>query len=518
MISSNIFMNQFIKRNRKRIGSACLLVMCILFVGVDNTLAQSADSSVAGSEKVPRFIHAEIIYADIDATNNRLVIVLSDGIWQYDLGSGQWQFLSDVKALPEDFFEFEFAYNNEKNVLRFWDRGVGRVFEVEPETFSVKRIDQSHTHKNQFKHQPFIKEGDIYAFGGYGYWIWKNYITYYNSKLQEWSVQNVNPESRVPSARVPYAGSYSSSLNKLFVYGGNIPSQEQRADDQYTAKKFSNDIWSFSFADNSWQKIAELGQSHRFYDPSSLVRIQRVNGISGSAYSNKSNIWYIPTINEDTSDELVFLTPVNTATGQVGKSFLLPSIESNQIVPTNFLFNRSSGDLIVVGIKKVTDRVEYPVEIIRISEDSLLSELQFPSSEEDGSWVYVLLFILLAGLTGAYYLKKRSQQKVNSPKEKELLSEEGIQQIQWLKSDEKLLLKYLFENQGFLESMKIDEAVWPDIDNYDYRRKLRNDTINSINKKFRNRLAVESDIITRMKDPDDKRRYLYGLDEDIADF
>lgn len=510
-------MNRFIKNNRNSLASVSVLLIWMLSLGVSNVLAQPDNNQTVKSDEAPRFIHGEIIYADIDSTNNRLYVVLSDGLWQYGLRSEKWKYISVLEELPDDFFEFEFAYNADKKVLNFWDRGVGRVFEADPKTYGIERVDQSHSHKNQFKHQPFIRDGNIYAFGGYGYWIWKNYITYYDRELQEWSVQNISSDSQVPSARVPHAGAYSSSSDNFLIYGGKVPSEQHRADDQYTPSRNINDIWSFTFGDNSWKKITELEQSEKFYDPSSLARIERINGISSSAFSNNSNVWYIPTSTKDTSDDLVFLTPVNAVTGQVGSAILLPAIEANQIVPTNFLFNSSSGNLIIVGIKKVTDRNAYPIKIIRVSEDSLLSELAFRATEENGRWVYILILILLAGLSGAFYWKNRSKQTNDSQRLKAQLTYEDIQQMQSLKSDEKLLLKYLFDNQGYLESRNIDEVVWPDIDNYDYRRKLRNDTINSINKKFRKRLPVGADVIKRIKDPDDKRRYLYGLNKDVMD-
>lgn len=518
MILSKIFMNWFIKKSRKSILPSSLLVISILFLGVYTTFAQSVNNLSSESDEEPRFIRGEIIYADIDPANNRLLVVLSDGLWQFDLDSNEWQFLSDLKVLPDDLYEFEFAYNNKKGELIFWDRGVGRVFEIDPQTYSIRRIDKSHSHKNQFKHQPFIREGNIYTFGGYGYWIWKNYITYYDRELREWSVQNADPISEVPSARVPHAGVYATSLDEFFIFGGNIPSRKQRADDQYTPRHDINDIWRFSFADNSWKMVANIDQGSRFYDPISFQRIGRTNGIGGSAYSNSSNVWYIPTVNEDTSENLVFLKPVDAASGQVGESILLSSIKSNPIVPTNFLFNSSSGELIIVGIKRITDTDQYPVEVIRVSEDSLLSELQFAEASDSGNWVYVLILILLAGLSGAFYFKNRSKPKESDLNGVSSFTEVQVQQMQWLKSDEKLLLTYFFNHQGYLESMKIDEAVWPNIDNYDYRRKLRNDTINSINKKFRTRLSFNSDIIKRIKDPDDKRRYLYGLNEEVSDF
>lgn len=518
MILSKNFVNWFIKKYRKSIVSGCLLVMPILFLGVYNSSAQSANNPTTKSNQEPRFIHGEIIYADVDTANSRLLVVLSDGLWQYKLDSNQWLFLSELESLPNDFSEFEFAYNNKKGVISFWDRGVGRVFEVDPQAYQTTRIDKSHSHRNQFKHQPFIREGNIYAFGGYGYWIWKNYITYYDRELQEWSVQNVDPSSQVPSARVPHTGIYSSSLDEFLIYGGRIPVEKQRADDQYTARHHINDVWRFSFADNSWNKVATIDQRYRFYNPESFIRISRTNGISGSAYSKESDVWYIPTVTEDASDDLMFLTLVHAASGQIGESILLPSIKSNQIVPINFLFNPSSGNLIIVGIKKITDADQYPVEVIRVSEDSLLTEIQFTESNENGYWIYVLILLLLAGLSGGFYLKNRFKQKKDRSKGEKSFTQRQIQQVQWLNSDEKRLLKYLFGNRGYLESMIIDEALWPDIDNYDYRRKLRNDTINSINKKFRKRLSNNVDIIERIKDPDDQRRYLYGLNEDLVDF
>jgi hypothetical protein len=53
--------------------------------------------------------------------------------------------------------------------------------------------------------------------------------------------------------------------------------------------------------------------------------------------------------------------------------------------------------------------------------------------------------------------------------------------------------------------------VWSDIDNYDYRRKLRNETINAINNKFSKFTNNSELLIQRQKDPNDNRRYLYEI-------
>ncbi len=67
-----------------------------------------------------------------------------------------------------------------------------------------------------------------------------------------------------------------------------------------------------------------------------------------------------------------------------------------------------------------------------------------------------------------------------------------------------------------MESHELEVESWPDITNYDYRRKLRNETIKSLNEKFKVELDGE-EAIYRKKDPNDNRRFLYGLNERISD-
>lgn len=508
-------MNQFRKTYRNPVLILLLFTFIGLLGGVLETVAQNTNAT-ASNEASPKFENGEMLYADIDPDNRKLFVVVSSGLWQYSLKTEQWTFLSDLEALPVDLYELEFAYNPEKETLEFWDRGVGRFYQVTPDSLKPERLDQSHHHRNQFKHQPFIRNGSLYAFGGYGYWFWKNYITYFDRNIKEWNVQNVDMNSPVPSARVPYTGIYVPSRNELFVYGGSVPSAVGRADGQFTSKKRVNDIWRYSFGQKKWKKLKGLNPQAEFYEVKSSIRVGRINNISNSAYSDSSNIWYIPSISEKVSNDLAYLMPINIRTKETGEFISIPAIEANQVMPTNFLFDTGSASLIIVGIKKITDGEEYPINVITVSEDSLLAEVTFGSGDESYALYYMLGILLLAGLIGAFYLKNISPKASNDSSLP--LTDQKIAQIDWLKTDERILLKYLYRQQKYVESLKIDDAVWPDIDNYDYQRKLRNDTINSINKKFIKRFDSTGEIIVRKKDPNDKRRYLYGLNSDLVVF
>jgi len=65
------------------------------------------------------------------------------------------------------------------------------------------------------------------------------------------------------------------------------------------------------------------------------------------------------------------------------------------------------------------------------------------------------------------------------------------------------------------ETSELEEMVWPEVDNYDYRRKLRNETIRSINGKVKDMFGVNEDLIIRQRDLEDNRRYRYGVNEDL---
>ncbi len=94
-------------------------------------------------------------------------------------------------------------------------QGCGPVLEFRND--SIVRIDHSFLHQNQFGAIPFKYNNEIYFFGGYGLFTYKNIITRYDFKSGEWNqVQtkgNILPE--------PRAVAYSlRNGDNLYVFGG----------------------------------------------------------------------------------------------------------------------------------------------------------------------------------------------------------------------------------------------------------------------------------------------------------
>ncbi|MGK7370445.1 MAG: kelch repeat-containing protein [Candidatus Halalkalibacterium sp. M3_1C_030] len=466
--------------------------------------------------EAPSLESGSLIFADLDVPNHRVLVLKEDGLWDYSLENKKWRLLDSLSSLPIDVREYEFGYDALNEQIKLWHRGIGTVYNVDPQSYEIHRLDNSHVHRNQYAHQPFFKEGTIYAFGGYGYWLWKNYITYFNEELQEWNIQNVHPESDVPDPRIPETGIYIPSQDAFYFFGGDMPDVKNRADDQFTGRSELNDIWKFSFEDNTWTKIGKVPHAYDFYKGSGNRRYGRINKITGSFYSPESMTWYIPTAKEGRGD-LVNLIPVDLSTGNIMQPIVLESgLNPDEFLPANFLFSRESGNVVIVGLKKITGSKRYPVEIVTFSEDSLLARNDSGSFVAGNSrYIYIGGILTVGILLLLVYWNKRNKSlgRLNSI----ALARGEIQQLNWLNEQEKDLLAVFADSGSYMETNELEERLWQDIDNYDYRRKLRNETIKSINRKFKRHYDTESGLISRIKDPEDNRRYLYGLNRDFLE-
>jgi len=455
------------------------------------------------------------IYADIDTTNQRLFLVVERGVWQYDLKREAWEFIDSLGALSESIDEYEFGYNPQKKKLQFWSRGVGKVYETGVDTIDFKRIDHSHDHKNQYGHFPFFRDGRLYAFGGYGYWEWHNILTFYNDDTREWSIQNIN--SRTPQKRVPFSGVYIAKKDEVFIFGGNA-TEHQHPDDQTASRIDLNDIWKFSFRNLEWRKILTLDLSgDEFFKPLELAKVGRNNASSSSFYIPEKSMWFLPVSPKNKADRRCLLKPINLESMVSYPAVQAPINNSDQIIPINLLYDPKGKSVVVVGIPNLSNREEYPVKVVKISRDSLMANINHESSFSSFPIYYILFggasIILI--IVGYIFIKRSSdttnkEEQINPP-----VSKEKLLSLSSLKDEEKKLIEFILQENSLMEAQALEEYLWEDIESFDYRRRLRNDTIKSINNKIRKKLAIDQKLIIRKKDPNDNRRYLYGINEDL---
>lgn len=122
----------------------------------------------------------------------------------------------------------------------------GKVFQLMDN--KIVRIDKSFTHKMQINSSIFTYNDTIYRYGGYGFWSYRNFFTYFDTTSSEWDV--VPPEG----SKVLPDGTQQSIItilgDDIYVYGG------------FKSEKFNplnsvinDEVWKFNIKTKSWKKI-----------------------------------------------------------------------------------------------------------------------------------------------------------------------------------------------------------------------------------------------------------------------
>jgi len=465
----------------------------------------------------PMVSEGSFIYTDIDTTQGMVYMLLKDGLWGYDLSNNSWDFLNPLENFKGALSTYEFGYNTQTNLIQLWSRGMGELFTIDPETFQIEKQDRDSEHHNQFGHFPFFRDSTLHAFGGYGFWDYHNMIVHFNQSRAEWELQNVNRNSSYPSRRVPQTGVYDSQRDRLYIFGGRGTVSENSENQNLKSQEY-RDIWTFSFESQEWQKVmtaTQLENDSRGYGRPSIIG--KINNQSSSVYLPGEQMWLIPTYDPDPLFETFSFRTINLSSNSENGLISPDFIRSGKFAPTNYHYFPEKDEVVFIGVKNVTNATAYPVGVHQMPADSLMAKISDTSFYLSNTAYYVLIGLAIFG--GALFLFYRNQaandKKIEEDTNKIPLEDSFIQ-ASWLNEREKKLLTYMKEHDHFMESQEIEELLWSDIESYDYRRRLRNDILKDINQKFKKHHPDLGKLILRKKDPNDKRRYLYGLNKQLV--
>ncbi len=132
-----------------------------------------------------------------------------------------------------------------KSTYYFVHESCGNVYALYHDT--LKRIDHSFPHRNQYGGIMFPWNNSVSMFGGYGFFEVKNVFTRYEPKAKEWFEIIVNSKD-LPSPRTSPA--FFVGKNELFIMGGMNRNHLQNVT--------LNDCWTFDFKKRQWNKKGEL--------------------------------------------------------------------------------------------------------------------------------------------------------------------------------------------------------------------------------------------------------------------
>ena len=196
------------------------------------------------------------------------ILITQNGIFEYET---YWKYL----PFKNNSFKKEIEKINKLNHKNFFtivnsnklyivSNGIGPVFLKDGNSF--KRIDNSSLHKNQYGGARFIFNNKIHIYGGYGFWSFKNFITFFDENVNQWDLV-YNDSKYIPPGR--WKPIYNLINDKLYVFGGRTGSPGSQGEDQ----SFS-DIFYFDFSSKEFVNMGKLSPKFQYsYSLFSLPKI-----------------------------------------------------------------------------------------------------------------------------------------------------------------------------------------------------------------------------------------------------
>ncbi len=84
---------------------------------------------------------------------------------------------------------------------------------------SLLRVDNSVEQRNQFGAALFLHENKIFMYGGYGFWTYKDYMTYFDFSSNQWERHKFDPKNKfIPEGR--WKPVFHKTKDTLYVLGG----------------------------------------------------------------------------------------------------------------------------------------------------------------------------------------------------------------------------------------------------------------------------------------------------------
>lgn len=394
--------------------------------------------------------------------NSFLLFDDSTFYYKYKIANKRWTKHPVTFKGDFDFNEFKREFlpiASEKGDIYFVYRGCGEVYQLIDDT--IRRIDRSFRHENQFGGNIFMYKDKICFFGGSGLFTTKNFISYFNLKFKEWMVEDISFKYKVPEPRTHTFAEQDQDY--YYMLGGFWSSSIEH-------KNFS-DVWRYSFKSNRWKMLGKLN--------SEGINISEWHYFKAESPQNKlvrlvDNIYLIDFPNNRlecyTSEEYKLLdNPILDVSG----NFICVTLKKSETVASVIVYGKN-------------ELLGEPVKAIKLYVEKTPKKSTF-------SWLYWLsiLPVSILILVIAWYrrINKKATATISKIKGSyhfngHLLSEE------FSAIDAEVLMHFLMAEENTLEIADINRILEYDNATIDAVKKRREQSIKNI----REKLALYSNI------------------------
>ena len=353
--------------------------------------------------------------------------------------------------------------------------GGGPVLQIEKD--KITRIDNSVEQKNQFGAAIFEHNNQLHMHGGYGFWTFKDYTTYFDTATNQWELCVFDP---TPNLKPRWKPIFHKTKNKLYVLGGRASLVENQLIDAVI-----KDVFKIDFQTKSVE-LFEPGFNPQIPITSSSFQGFKINNQKG--YLNLFNI-------------AVFDFENNTVTEYDTAEFFKNKHQNTPLLSTKdtlFFINNRQGNK-TIELISIPQALQNPIKTVAIFN---LDNPGFPYKKTFAFSSAILIALFLYFLFGYKdYINKLVQHD-----------------DQWLYyANNKILISKdqsitigLLEKNGQFSSTELNKIISK---NKSYAKShltyLRQTFIESLNLAYYNLTSFTEPLISSTKNPADKRQIIY---------
>ena len=345
------------------------------------------------------------------------------------------------------------------------------------------REDSSVEQKNQFLSSVFLYNDQIYMYGGYGFWSFKDYITFFDKATGQWEILKIKSEY-IPPPR--WKAVFQLTKDKLYVFGGrNTPKGSVNKD------IILNDIFYFDFIENKFINLGKINPQIPLkysYGPSVTIKNKK-------AYLQK--------------DQIVFFDFKNDTVISYFKKNLFEGLDMQRPV-----FEHLDTIYYVKKNKKTSLLVKFPVKNLNNINPTFFS--MFAEKEIYFEIFFVLLsvFLVLALWTSfklfAYkdFLKESvlfDENKIHFRKEFHLMDEKQLKLIKHLEKHKQISA---IELNNIISSKKYVKS---------HLTYLRAEFVKNLNDIYKKLTKNSLNLVEEAQDPQDHRYKIYKITKQVSE-
>lgn len=442
----------------------CLLIcQCIL-------IAQNKTLELKNSE----------IQIGIDYKNKEYIVF--DGLdvfYTKTFQSEEWKI--NKYKLNELPYTKDFPYNyfsiKSKNYLV--SKGCGEVYEFRND--SIIRIDNSFQHKNQFESSTFVYKDEIYYFGGYGLFTFKNILTKFDFKTKEWELIKYNDYKSIPEPRQNALSFLKNDL--LYIVSGY--SEDYLTNQTTGTSKVLTDIWKLNLKTMKWSFIGKINSQKELL----------FNFKGNNSYQTKNQMVY----DNNRIFEFDFENNILKFSDPKDK-YLFSSCEKYNNSNDEIIYALKNADESKTGLKIIIEKFKDYNSKISNEEKLVKNEII----------IYFLIFVSILVFLGLYRFYKNRKEKtfqncINFRKDNFYHKEKLINNLTLPETD---LLKFFFNN--YKNPIQMNEVVdfisKNDTISYNTLTKKKDTILNSLKQKLAFVLDInENELFIYQKNIEDKR-------------